>query len=333
MERLTRHSFSLFTLGYLATIIAISWYAGTIWSPTVTYFLMVTALLGSLGLGIPWMRPWLALVMAGLSFQVISAPIDELGYSGGALSLFGLDKDVWGFNLTGWAQNAFSSMVVTEVASLVYAALIPFVLATSLAIWRFQRGNFGRFATAVVLTSYGALLTFVLMPTSPPWFGGVASDLFRASGLNALSGVFAPLSTLVAPDYFAAFPSLHAAYTITCCYFLSKISYRLGLLGSVVAGATLFSTLYLGQHYAIDLVGGAVYSLIPCWAAGRWVQGAESLQPRKVPLGEEPFRVPREEGGFLDVFDAQKISREALDAERIAAVRGDPVTERCSEPF
>ena len=281
VERVKRRSFALLTLGYLSTLIAISWYGGTIWSPITISFLVAIALLGSLGLGIPWTRPWLALVMVGLSFQVISGPIDALGNSGGALSLFNLDKHVWGFNLTGWAQDAFSSVFVTEATSLVYAALVPLVLGTSLVIWGYQRGNFGRFATAIVLTSYGALLTFVLMPTSPPWFSGAASDLFRGSGLNAISGVFAPLSTLVAPDYFAAFPSLHAAYTITCGYFLSRIDYRLGLLGGVVVGATLFSTLYLGQHYAIDLLGGAVYSLIPCWVAERWGHGAESRRPRQ----------------------------------------------------
>ncbi len=256
-------------------------------SPTTVFFLVATAVLGFTGLWVPWTRPWLALVMVGLSFQVMSGPIDMIGDSGGALSLFDLDRYVWGFNLTGWAQNAFSSVLVTEATSLVYASLIPFVLGTSLAIWRFRRGDFGRFATAMVLTSYGALVTFVLMPTAPPWFSGVAADLFRASGLSAISGIFTPLSALVAPDYFAAFPSLHAAYTITCCYFLSKVGYRLGLIGSLVAAATLFSTLYLGQHYAIDLVGGAVYSLVPCWLSERWgPRGEEIIRLRRGGLGE-----------------------------------------------
>ena len=270
MEQLRGHSYTLFVLGYLATLTSFSWYSGSIWSPTTIFFLIAATLLGSLGLGLPWIRPWLALGMIALSFQVISGPIDALGKSGGALSLSWLDKYVWGFNLTGWAQDAFSSVFVTEAASLVYVALIPFILGTSIAIWWYRRGSFGRFAAAMVLTSYGALLTFVFMPTAPPWFSGAANDLFRTSGLNVVAGVFSPLSALVAPDYFAAFPSLHAAYTITCCYFLSKVDYRLGLLGSAVAGATLFSTLYLGQHYAIDLVGGAAYSLVPCWVSERW---------------------------------------------------------------
>jgi len=264
VEHLRAHSFSLFCSGYISTLAYISWYSEGIWNPTAIFFLVLLGLLGVLGHRMPWTRPWLSLLMVGLSFQVISAPIDALGDSGGAFSLLDLDKYVWGFNLTGWAQEAFSSGFVTVATSLVYAALIPFIVGTSLAVWRYRRGSFGKFATAMVLTSYGALLTFVLMPTAPPWFSGAASNLFRDSGLNAISWVFAPLSAVIAPDYFAAFPSLHAAYTITCCYFLYKVDYRLGVAGGLMAGATLFSTLYLGQHYAVDLFGGAVYSLIPC---------------------------------------------------------------------
>jgi membrane-associated phospholipid phosphatase len=281
VEKLRRYSYYIFILGYLVTLTVFSLYAGSFWTPSTTFFLVAAALLGSLGLDKPWTRPWLALAIIGLSFQVISGPIDALGDSGGVYSLFDLDKYAWGFNLTGWTQSSFSSEPVTVASSFVYAALIPFVSGTSFAIWRYRRRNFARFATAMVLTSYGALLTFVLMPTAPPWFSGVASNLFRGSGLDAVSGVFAPLSTLVVPDYFAAFPSLHAAYSITCCYFLSKVDYRLGLVGGLVAGATLFSTLYLGQHYAIDLVGGAVYSLIPCLVSERWG-----------PRGEDQVRNP-----------------------------------------
>jgi membrane-associated phospholipid phosphatase len=269
VQHLRRHSYGLLVLGYLSTLTAFSWYAGDIWNPTTVFFLLAMALLGFLGLGMPWTRPWVALATIGLSFQVISGPVDALGDSGGALSFLDLDKYVWGFNLTAWTQTAFSSALTTEATSFVYATLIPFVLGTSFAIWRYRRASFARFVTAMVLTSYAALLTFVLMPTAPPWFSGAASDLFHGLGVGAVSGFLAPLSTLIVPDYFAAFPSLHAAYTITCCYFLFKVDYRLGLIGGLMAGATLFSTIYLGQHYAIDLIGGAVYSLVPCWVAGR----------------------------------------------------------------
>jgi len=285
-ERVRRRSYVIFFLGYLVTLVAFSWGEGSLHSASVAFFLLATALLGCLGLGRPRARPWLALVMIGLSFQIISGPLDSLGDSGGAFSLFDLDKRVWGMNLTGWAQDTFSSAPVTEAASLAYAALIPFVLGTSFAIWRNRRGSFAVFVTSIVLTSYGALLTFVLMPTAPPWLSGAARNLFRDSGLEATSGFLAPLSSFVVPDYFAAFPSLHAAYTITCCYFLSRVDYRLGLFGALMAGATLFSTLYLGQHYAIDLIGGATYALVPCWVAERF--GAGGLEPGDETVTRKP---------------------------------------------
>jgi len=270
VERVRRYSYYLFVVGYLVTLAAFSLFEGIFWTPSTMVFLLSAGLLGAVGLDRPWTRPWVALAIVGLSFQVISGPIDALGDTGGVFSLFDLDKYAGGFNLTGWTQSTFSSVPVTEATSLVYASLLPFVLATSFAVWRYRRGAFARFAAAMVLTSYAALITFVLMPTAPPWFSGAASNLFRGSGADPVAGVLAPFSTLVVPDYFASFPSLHAAYTITCCYFLYKVDRRLGLLGALVAGATLFSTLYLGQHYAVDLVGGAVYSLVPCWASGRW---------------------------------------------------------------
>ncbi|HUI24329.1 MAG TPA: phosphatase PAP2 family protein [Nitrososphaerales archaeon] len=266
VESLRRHSYVVFVLGYLATLAAFSMHAHSFWNRSTAFFLPLMALVGCLGMVRPWTRPWLALVMIGLSFQVISGPIDSLGNSGGALSLFDLDERVWGFNLTGWAQDKFLSAPITAGASLAYAALLPFVLGTAFAIWRYRRGNFAMFVTSIVLTSYGALLTFVLMPTAPPWFSGVAINLFQSSGLETTINFLAPLSSLVVPNYFAAFPSLHSAYTITCCYFLSKVNYKLGLFGALMTVATLFSTLYLGQHYAIDLIGGAVYSLVPCLA-------------------------------------------------------------------
>jgi len=293
VNHLRRLSYPALVLGYLVTLSVFSLYEGTILSPASIFFLLATVLLGVLGLGKRWARPWLALAMAGLSFQVISGPIDAIGDSGGALSLFDLDKYVWGFNLTGWTQTTFSSVPVTVASSLVYVAFIPFILVTSYAIWRYRRGNFAIYVAAMILTSYGALLTFVLVPTAPPWFSGAASNLFRSSGLGADLVYLAPLSSLGVPDYFASFPSLHAAYTITCCYFLYKVDIKLGLFGTLMLGATLFSTLYLGQHYAVDLVGGAVYSLVPCLVL-------ERLGPRGGQKRQSTVTGPRDEGGVTE---------------------------------
>lgn len=238
-------------------------------NPYSTTFLALVAILavGFLGLAVRKLRPWLALATVALSFQVIAAPIDAVADSNGALSLFDLDRYVWGLNLTGWVQRTFSSGALTAAASVIYTALVPIVLSAALLLWRRHKSVFSRFVVAMVLTSALALATFVLMPTVPPWLGGAADNLVHDSGLGALTA-------FVVPDYFASFPSLHAAYTLTCAYFLLRFDRRLGLAATLAAGATLFSTMYLGQHYAVDLIGGAAYSLVPCILAERLLSGA-----------------------------------------------------------
>ena len=267
---LSEHSYLILVTAYASTLWAFCLATGSLATGLLTTVSLVSVpLLGILGKYRRRARPWLALVMIGVSYQAISGPIDAIADTNGILSMFGFDRQLWGFNLTGWVQSTFFSAPLTEATSLVYVAMVPFVLLTALVIWRRGGRNFASFVAAMVLTSYFALVTFVLLPTAPPWVSGVASNLVRTTGLGTLPGFLAPISAFMVPDYFASFPSLHAAYTIIAAYFLFKTDTRLGLVGAAIAGATLFSTLYLGQHFAIDLIGGAVYALVPCVLAER----------------------------------------------------------------
>ena len=74
---------------------------------------------------------------------------------------------------------------------------------------------------------------------------------------------------MIESDQFAAFPSLHTAYATIFCYFMIKLDRRLAFIVIPVTAAILFSTLYLGQHYLIDLIGGAAYALVPCFIVER----------------------------------------------------------------
>jgi membrane-associated phospholipid phosphatase len=90
-----------------------------------------------------------------------------------------------------------------------------------------------------------------------------------ATASNLPQGVVSFLS-MVEVDQFAAFPSLHGAYAITFCYFIIKVDKRLAIIAVPITAGILFSTLYLGQHYTIDLIGGAIYAIIPCLITERF---------------------------------------------------------------
>lgn len=262
--RLSSHPYLTLALVFSVTLWVFCWATGSFSDVPATVFLLAVTLTTVLCVWTPRGRPWLALIIVGMSYEVISGPIDGIANSKGAFSMFGIDQQLWGTNLTGLVQKSYSSQLLTDVTSLLYLSLIPLVGAVALILWHYNKDGFHRYIISVGLTSYFALITFLLLPTSPPWYTGAAQNLVASSGMGAAASVLSPLGSVVQPDFFAAFPSLHAAYTITCAYFLFKIGRGWGLVGGAIALATLFSTLYLGQHYAVDLIGGAVYSLVPC---------------------------------------------------------------------
>jgi membrane-associated phospholipid phosphatase len=265
LTTLYKNAYAVLTVAYFVTLLAFCWDTGVFSDPSISLLpLAAVPLLGLVGQLRRGLRSWLALVMIAVSYEVIAEPMDAIVDSNGVISLFGLDKSLWGLNFTGWVQSTFYSAATTDVTSLVYLALVPIILGSALVIWRKGREDFGRFVAALVLTSYFALVTFILIPTAPPWFNGVATNLVGGPGLQGAFSLLTPLAALAVPDYFASFPSLHVSYTLICAFFLYKTDGRLGTAGALLAVATLFSTLYLGQHFVIDLIGGAAYAVIPC---------------------------------------------------------------------
>jgi len=227
------------------------------------FFLAAVPILAALGLkGVA--KYWIPFVMLLLSYEALAGTVAAFSATKGVFSLSSLDNWMWGFNLTGWIQSTLLSAPVTMVATVFYELHMPLIVFTSIVLWYWKRRFFSGYVTAVVVTSYLALTTFILLPTAPPWFDGAAKDLVLGGSSIANSGVAALVTAMIEADRFAAFPSLHAAYAVIFSYFMFKVGRRAGMLSLVVSGGILFSTLYLGQHYAVDLIAGAAYALVPC---------------------------------------------------------------------
>ncbi|MDA4135697.1 MAG: phosphatase PAP2 family protein [Thaumarchaeota archaeon] len=236
----------------------------------VLVFLCAIPIMAVLGSSRKMGKYWISILSIMLSYEALQGVVGSLAVSRGIASLYSLDKSLWGFNLTGWVQSTFASPLVTAIATVFYSMHFPLVVATCLIVWYAKRALFGRYVTVMVLTSYAALLTFVLVPTAPPWYTGVASNLYQSFSATVLPQGLTSFLSLAEVDKFAAFPSLHGAYAIIFSYFMIKIDRRLALISIPITVGILFSTIYLGQHYLIDLIGGAAYALIPCLIAERF---------------------------------------------------------------
>ncbi len=263
--RLVRQAYLIFPLGFSIVFGIVLFLSGTLFSSAASImFLLLTPVVGAAGYRWRRWRAWLTLVMIAVSYEALAGVIDAVADANNGLSLLDFDRYLWGFNLTGWIQSSLSSAAMTNFTAVLYQLLMPVVFMTSFFIWFRNRHTFGKFVTAMLLTSYAALLTFLLLPTAPPWISGAASNLVIASGLGSIPAFLTPVAVFLEPNKFAAFPSLHAAYMVTCTYFLLKVDSRIGGAAILLTGGILFSTLYLGQHYLVDLIAGTAYAIVPC---------------------------------------------------------------------
>jgi len=129
-----------------------------------------------------------------------------------------------------------------------------------------------RFPRAAVLTyavfDLGASFYWFL-PTAPPWYAATLTapdgartlpvrrmmveygELFWGDGWASLYSVFGgnPL---------AAMPSLHFATSLMAALLLAEAGPVAGALGFGYTATLGFALVYLGEHYAVDLVGGAL---------------------------------------------------------------------------
>lgn len=164
------------------------------------------------------------------------------------------------FNLVAAVQNKFYSDEVTDVATLFYSLHFPLVIVSAVLLWHADKTLYRKYSYSIIAVSYVSLVVYALAPTAPPWYTGAALNLLQASGLHEGSVNFwstlASLGERIESDQLAAFPSLHAAYAVLFCYFTTKSRRLYGLVSAPVTAGVLFSTIYLGQHFIIDLVGG-----------------------------------------------------------------------------
>ena len=127
------------------------------------------------------------------------------------------------------------------------------------------------FDRAAVMTyavfDIGASFYWVI-PTAPPWYAASSEaaaeqgaegvrrmmveygEFFWRDGWSSLYSVFGgnPL---------AAMPSLHFATSAMAAMLLAEVSPVAGALGWAYAATLGFALVYLGEHYLVDLVGGA----------------------------------------------------------------------------
>jgi len=206
-----------------------------------------------------------------LTYEALQGMTGILVSSGSVVSLAGVDNALVGSDFVSNVQAAFSSSFTTLVSITFYGLHAFLVLIAFVLFWFRDRTVCRGYVYSLVVTSYSALLTFVVFPTAPPWIAGKALNLLASGDKmlpTSLQGVQAALFSGES-DIFAAFPSLHAAYVTLFSIFMFKLGRKYGLASLPIAGGVYFSIIYLGQHFLVDLLAGAAYAGVSAYVVGR----------------------------------------------------------------
>jgi PAP2 superfamily len=138
-----------------------------------------------------------------------------------------------------------------------------------------------RFDRAATLTyavfDIGAMIYWVL-PTAPPWYAAAAPErgadaapdeapmprrtlavrrMMVEYGEDFWEDSWGPLYSVLGGNPLAAMPSLHFATSVMAAQLLAETGPVAGALGWAYASSLGLALVYLGEHYAIDLVAGA----------------------------------------------------------------------------
>jgi hypothetical protein len=168
----------------------------------------------------------------------------------------------------------------------------------------------GRFDRAAVLTyavfDVGAMIYWVL-PTAPPWYAAAAPERGvaeegrgavpvprRTLGVRRLMVEFGedfwedswdPLYSVLGGNPLAAMPSLHFATSVMAAQLLAETGPVAGALGWAYASTLGVALVYLGEHYAVDLLAGAGLTAAvrragpyAAPALGRWGRAVAALE-------------------------------------------------------
>jgi membrane-associated phospholipid phosphatase len=122
------------------------------------------------------------------------------------------------------------------------------------------------------------------IPTAPPWYAAARGRLEDGEALRVRRMMieygqqfwgerWGALYDVLGGNPLAAMPSLHFATSLMAAHLLSEVGPIAGTIGWVYAATLGLALVYLGEHYAADLLGGAALA-----------EGVRGAAPRLEPL-------------------------------------------------
>ncbi len=221
-----------------------------------------------------FLSDWTPFALLIFAYDAMRGIADDLGSTVCYQGLISAEKALFlGHLPTRWLQeNFFHPGIINGydvlAVNLYFLHFTPAVLF-AVFLWMKDRNLFIKFRDCMILVSYAALITFLLFPSAPPWLAqekGYISGIDRILSEINQENAFIPkglpsIYILVNSNPVAAIPSLHAAYPSILFLFAVRWS-RKALPLILLPLSVGLSSVYLGEHYIIDILIGFIYAIL-----------------------------------------------------------------------
>jgi hypothetical protein len=219
-----------------------------------------------------FLRSYLHIPYYGIIFTAFQSYIHKLNPNDYDLLLSKADRTIFGFDITQWFEK-ISSATLTDILTVSYFSYYLLPTFSAVVFYFYKRNDnstiiFKKYILAIVVAWYTAFIWYVILPAAGPDIA--FSQNYTVPLAGNLSFVNYYLSTvhnyLLTAEVRNTFPSLHFGIILLTNFFAFKKSKIYFTLITLPLGTGLtIATLYLRQHYLIDLIGSIAVMLYSIW--------------------------------------------------------------------
>jgi hypothetical protein len=174
-------------------------------------------------------------------------------------------------------QAAFSHPdrigVPDVLGSAVYFMRFVLPAAVGIHLWLGDRSRYRAFAASLLVACCLAFVTYVALPTQPPWLGhpqDVHKVIDETIGKLSLPGWLVGFYRDRDHNVDAEFPSLHAAFPLIATLHVWPGGRRLGVPLAAWTMVVWVAVVYLGEQCVADVLGGIAHAIVAVLAVACW---------------------------------------------------------------
>jgi hypothetical protein len=234
----------------------------------------VFALIGALFLGRThqFIRDWGPFLFLFFGYEFMRGLVPLVSKNVNILPMIHADKMMFGFVPTIWLQTHLYTpshlhwydylLVTMYICHFITPMIIGYIF------WLKDRSFFKEYAIGLLLLSYAGFFTYIAYPAMPPWMASEQGYLPPVQSVTSIVMAHFLPPTIQVPSIYsfmranpvAAMPSLHAAFPLLIFLFVLKQYGKKGIVFFPYVFGVWFAVMYLGEHYFIDVLVGALYA-------------------------------------------------------------------------